>query len=652
MSFQLPTKIFDSQGKVISLGSKIGSGGEGSVFEITDRSEMVVKLYHKPLSTDRISKLSAMVQVKNDQLLKFAAWPTGLLYNDNQTHKIIGILMPKITGYKEIHSLYGPKSRLQEFPSANWPFLIHTATNLARAFNAVHFYGQVIGDVNHSNILVSHQALVKLIDCDSFQISNNNKKHLCEVGVLTHQPPEMQQYSSFRGIIRTANHDNFGLAVLVFQLLFMGRHPFAGQYLGQGDMPIEKAIKEQRFAYSLNSGKTQMKPPPGTLSLNAVSPMVTSFFEKAFSNGPSQLSRPTSKEWVDALDSFSKELQQCAYNNGHHYYKTLANCPWCEIEKRSGIFLFSSVVVFSTTSNQQFQLEAVWSQITQIHSPGPAPSLIDYKTLDIRPSEDALKFAKKRRLYKLSAVILVIVVCIVVIKYTIFGWKLLITGLITYYFAFSIYNNKNQEIHIEKRYKDIKYSYSSMLDKWNNEAGDAGFNKKLEELTSVKNEYLDLKNLYQSKLQQLKATLRQKQLDKFLDRYRIDNAKIDNIGAGRKATLQSFGIETALDVKAQTIRTIPGFGHKLTGNVLAWRKGLESQFVFDSSKGIDPGDIDSLNKEMQNHKLKLERLLLGGANNLKTISHQTIQKRTFLKSEIEKYLVSLAQAEMDYKTIS
>lgn len=49
----------------------------------------------------------------------------------------------------------------------------------------------------------------------------------CDVGVPLWTPPELQG-RDFRGLTRTKNHDRFGLAVLMFQLLFMGRHPFAG----------------------------------------------------------------------------------------------------------------------------------------------------------------------------------------------------------------------------------------------------------------------------------------------------------------------------------------------------------------------------------------------------------------------------------------
>lgn len=46
-------------------------------------------------------------------------------------------------------------------------------------------------------------------------------------------------------------------------MLFMGRHPFAGRYLGSGEMPIPRAIKECRFAYGARRTAVQMEKPPG-----------------------------------------------------------------------------------------------------------------------------------------------------------------------------------------------------------------------------------------------------------------------------------------------------------------------------------------------------------------------------------------------------
>src|SRR5260370_42396912 len=82
---------------------------------------------------------------------------------------------------------------------------------------------------------------------------------------------EFLNLKTYKGVVRTPNHDNFGLAVVAFQMLFMARHPFSGRFLGTGEMPMERAISEYRFAYGSNSTTIQMEPPPASLGLNGES---------------------------------------------------------------------------------------------------------------------------------------------------------------------------------------------------------------------------------------------------------------------------------------------------------------------------------------------------------------------------------------------
>jgi DNA-binding helix-hairpin-helix protein with protein kinase domain len=128
-----------------------------------------------------------------------------------------------------------------------------------------HATGCAIGDVNHSGILVSGRATATLIDADSFQIFDGKVRLPCLVGVPEYTPPELHG-QRLETVVRTHNHDAFGLAIVIFQLLWMGRHPFAGTPQGRGDMPIEKAIKEHRFAYS-QLRSAGMDAPPGHQSL-------------------------------------------------------------------------------------------------------------------------------------------------------------------------------------------------------------------------------------------------------------------------------------------------------------------------------------------------------------------------------------------------
>lgn len=388
--------ILDSQAKKVTLSTIIATGGEGSIYNVVEHANLVAKIYHNPISSEKATKLKEMVKLTNLDLLKCTAWPVDILYGLDKS--IIGLLMPKISGFKEIHKLYGPKTRLNEFPEASYSFLLHTAFNLARAFGQVHEYGQVIGDVNHGNIMVSKNATVMLIDCDSFQIITNQGKFLCEVGVSTHQPPEFQHLKSFKGVIRTQNHDNFGLAVLIFQLLFLGRHPFSGRYLGKGDMPLEQAIKEFRFAYSKNAKKREIEPPPGTLPLNFVTEPLINLFERAFSpEGVNANGRPTALEWFRTLDVVKKQTVECSIYRNHNYLKSRSKCPWCEFEKK-GMVIFRAIYQQQVINNaSNFDVEMIWSKINKITPPKSFPSTPVISTISVSPSEKGLKLKVKSK---------------------------------------------------------------------------------------------------------------------------------------------------------------------------------------------------------------------------------------------------------------
>ena len=327
--------FYDSQNESYTLSERIGSGGEGTVYACDDEN-LVAKIYHELPAEEKAEKLLWMAAHKNERLLKVAAWVVDVL-RDAPDGKIVGFLMPNVKA-KEIHELYSLKSRRVYFPDATWHFLVHTAANLARAFYNLHRDLHIMGDVNHGNCVVMRDGTVKLIDCDSYSIKTDESRYPCEVGVATHLAPELQGVN-LRDIERENKHDNFGLAVIIFQLLFLGRHPFAGNYLGEEDKSLEDCIRELRFAYGDNAAVKNVRQPPGTLPLAAVSPRIALMFERAFLTEE----RPEPREWIEALEDLSNNLEQCALHPGHLYFNELKNCPWCEIEMQTGLMLFPFV---------------------------------------------------------------------------------------------------------------------------------------------------------------------------------------------------------------------------------------------------------------------------------------------------------------------
>src|SRR5271154_2538107 len=394
--------LFDDHGRRVSLGAEVGRGGEAAVYCVEGQPELVAKVYHRPTGAEKTEKLSQMVRLQSERLLALSAWPVGTLFMAGNK-SMAGFLMKNVGLFKDIHLLYNPKSRTREFsPKANWRFLIHTASNVARAFAAIHDCGHVIGDVNQSNLRVSPEtAIVNLVDCDSFQISANGKVYPCEVGVPLYTPPELQD-TEFREVVRTPNHDNFGLAVLIFHLPFMGRHPFAGKFLGRGEMPIEKAIAEHRFAFATDVQRTQMLPPPACITLAHLPQEIGDLFTNAFGSPAAGNGRSDGKQWIAALDALAGRLIICSNNKAHLFFNGLSSCPWCSIES-SGVLLFVDYTIVDTATG--FSIEVVWAGILAIQSPGAGnvPSMLSYIS-GVQPSPRA-KAAARKKLYTTAAVV-------------------------------------------------------------------------------------------------------------------------------------------------------------------------------------------------------------------------------------------------------
>ncbi len=254
-------QFVDHKGHVITLGSELGRGGQGTVYKVAGQPKLVAKVYLRPPSQEQVHKLEALVKTNNDTIATVSAWPLATLY-DYQGHSQ-GYLMPQVDlrEYHELHALYSPGSRRKYFAEVDWSFLVHTARNVARAFATLHAAGHLMGDVSGRNILVSSQGMVRIIDTDSFQVRYGSEVFPCPVGTAEFTPPELQG-QNFGTFIRHEQHDRFGLALLIFHLLFEGRHPYAGIHAGGKMLSPAQAIAANAFAYSAKA--SSLKQPPGT----------------------------------------------------------------------------------------------------------------------------------------------------------------------------------------------------------------------------------------------------------------------------------------------------------------------------------------------------------------------------------------------------
>ncbi|MCR5266459.1 MAG: protein kinase [Cyanobacteria bacterium RUI128] len=319
----------DKDGNIIKLGKIIGKGGEGNVYHVTGKRNIVAKIYNpKKLNDKKIKKLKVLCSLYDSELAEFAAWPKEMIYVNN---KAVGFTMAKISNGQVIHKLYNPGDRKKIFPEATLGFLIHAAANLAIAVETLHSKGVVIGDINYGNFMVDSDAMVKLIDCDSYQVTYNSKNYVCEVGVPDYTPPELQNCKKFAEVVRTKNHDAFGLAVIIFQLLMTGRHPFSGNG-APGE--IKDAITAGCYCYGQNAKIKGIKQPKYMEAMfDSYNDTIKIMFERAF-NTAYKNNRPTAKDWKNALKQQEASLTVCSKSHTHMYDKNNGSCIWCALEKK------------------------------------------------------------------------------------------------------------------------------------------------------------------------------------------------------------------------------------------------------------------------------------------------------------------------------
>ena len=332
-----------STGELFTLArcAVVGTGGEARIFDI-GRDGLAAKIYHEA-TADHAAKLGAMLAHPPDDPMAAQgyvsiAWPCDLVQAADESHQVLGYLMPLVTEHHPSIGFYNPHVRRQQRPLAHYRYLVRIARNLAAVVRSVHERGYVIGDFNESNLLVSEKALVTLVDTDSFQVPDpvTGKIYRCRVGRPEFTPPELQG-RTFADVDRSVEHDRFGLAVLLFQLLMEGTHPFAGRFTGAGDPPTYEArIAAGHFPYGADKA-TPYEPMPWAPPIEMLPAALRQMFLRCFEEGHRQPAlRPDAAAWFEALDQTEHSLTTCSINEQHRFSPHLTICPWCERTRRLG----------------------------------------------------------------------------------------------------------------------------------------------------------------------------------------------------------------------------------------------------------------------------------------------------------------------------
>lgn len=322
----------------ISLGQKIGSGASGDIYRISGIANTVAKLYRDRSDLSHYDgKILEMLQrppnirpiLHSGQIYNQIAWPQASLRDNNGS--FVGFIMPEIdmgTATELEHILQRAVRRQRKLPEF-YGGRVLLAANLASVMAELHLLSHYFIDMKPINIRFYPQNwYLAIIDTDGFSVQGKRRWPARQYSDQYIAPEAKGQSPTVLGV----EQDLFSLAVIIFQLLNNGIHPYQGiDATGQGITSIQDRIYAGLYAYG-QLASSQVKPTLTSIH-EYIHPTTRNFFDRAFLGNPA--SRPTAREWSDHLRDLitSNVLIKCNKNPSEHAHFGLG-CGFCALDKK------------------------------------------------------------------------------------------------------------------------------------------------------------------------------------------------------------------------------------------------------------------------------------------------------------------------------
>ncbi|MGD9635407.1 MAG: hypothetical protein AB7U97_19160, partial [Pirellulales bacterium] len=375
-----------------------------------------------------------------------------------------------------------------------------------------------------------------------------------------------------------------------------GRHPYAGRPRGLGDLSIEKAISEHRFAFSRNRAATQVDPPPASILLDDLPKPIGELFEAAFR--PTGKGRPGPQQWIQELEALIKRRRTCDIDPMHVFAPEAGRCPWCRIEDIGGPSFFVPADVPSTVASLRLaRLDDTVTNLPEVQFPMLAAERLAVPAI---PKLKKVRPLPKRTARDYAAAVLAI------------GWLTAIGGVLLspygaaagaalavisagYLLAAKPSRASRAEVHkyhlrLRKQAETIKSKARQI---------DIAHRSRLADFVEPKLELDEERRNYRAEGDELVRVIigsRHSQLDDFLRNQSIrDNAgTIAGMNLSQVTLLESFGVETAYDCERMKLYGIPSIDESTSINLVQWRGDMERQFRFNPEHGITLDNLKSI----------------------------------------------------------
>ncbi|MEN1944369.1 hypothetical protein WCE55_11005 [Luteimonas sp. MJ293] len=327
-----------ADGRRLHLGRRLNSGGAGSIHLVEGAPDQVAKIYHP--GSDHAAyhaKLEAMLRLRphlpdrqeNGKRYVQIAWPEAIVHDSSGN--FTGFLMPMldIDATRDLeHILNERQARAAGLPTSLGAKAT-LAANLASVLSALHRKGHRVVDLKPVNLrFYIHSLYIAMLDCDGFSIQGRDTRFRAPQVTADYLAPEYQQRGIGSGDEEA--QDRFALAVIVFQLLNSGIHPYSGQLrrpMAPTDLPGR--IRTGHYPYGVRP-HPHVRPVPASAHA-AMPPQLRELFDRAFAGPPAE--RPSAAEWAQLLAGYAQRnsglLATCAQDNSHQHFQGMP-CAACQ----------------------------------------------------------------------------------------------------------------------------------------------------------------------------------------------------------------------------------------------------------------------------------------------------------------------------------
>lgn len=315
----------------VDFSNRIGSGGTAEIYGVISDPGLVAKLYNQPREAnfDKVKEISK--RLLSTDFAHSLAIPQELIVGPGG---VVGFTQKYFnkSQYLELDFwIEGALKKRLSQTQRGLSFRIQILHSLANVIARLHENDIAIVDLKPSNVLVDRSTgEVCLVDCDAFCVLNNKGEieypayevtvGYCNGDALrSGTPPTELSYEQ----------DGFAFAVIAFQILNNGIHPFQGVVQSDiGEHNLESLTRKGIYPYA-SVPPIEVRPLP--ISVHSTFPdVLKEAFERSFASGRKRLEV---KQWATLLDEvIDKNLIQLCNSPGKigvHWKFAEHLCPDC-----------------------------------------------------------------------------------------------------------------------------------------------------------------------------------------------------------------------------------------------------------------------------------------------------------------------------------